>query len=115
YRRPALALDLDQAAHDAVRLLLRVIPPPRPRVAVIHAYVILYWGLVYPGLSEDAADATKEERQLQATQAVAALLAAALAAANVPPEDAPAWDAHIQHGSPRIVVEKAVKKNETDL
>lgn len=42
YRRPALALDLDQAADEIVRLALRVLPPPRPRVEVIHAYDIPY-------------------------------------------------------------------------
>jgi nucleotide-binding universal stress UspA family protein len=39
----------------------------------------------------------------------------ALAQLNVPHEDAPRWKTHVRYGSPRIVVEKAVRKAETDL
>lgn len=55
YSRPSVALDLDQAAHDVLALMLRVLPPPRPRVMVIHAFDIPYQGLVYSSLSKEDA------------------------------------------------------------
>ena len=114
YRRPALALDLDQAAHEVVRLMLQVFPPPRPRAAVIHAIDVPYQRLFYPSLPADDADATKDELNTKAAQELAKLLAAALARAKVPPQDAP-WRMQIRYGSPRSVVEKALKKTEPDL
>ncbi len=115
YRRPALALDLDQTAHEVVRLMLLVLPRPRPRVAVIHACDIPYGGLIYSSLSHDEVDETKERLQLEATQELTRLLATALAEVNVPPKDAPSWKTHVQYGSPRIVVEKAMRRTEPDL
>lgn len=115
YRRPALALDLDQAAHEVVRLMLLVLPPPRPRVEVIHAFDDPYQGFVYRSLSEDDAEERRDELRAGATRELAKLLAAALVKANVRSEDAPSWKTHVRYGSPRIVVEKAMKKADTDL
>ena len=115
YRSPALALDLDEAAHEVVRLMLRVLPPPRPRVEVIHAFDIPYRGLIYPSLSADDAEEWKAELRAKATRELAKLLVAALAKANVRPEDGPSWKTHVQYGSPRTVVDKAMKKAEPDL
>jgi nucleotide-binding universal stress UspA family protein len=115
YGRPALALDLDEAAVEAVRVMLRVVPPPRPTVAVIHAYDIPYGSLIYPSVMEDEADETKNELRLKATLEVAQLLATALAGAKTPPDDAPSWKTHVRYGSPRSVVANAVRKHETDL
>ncbi|HEU5074904.1 MAG TPA: universal stress protein [Polyangiaceae bacterium] len=115
YGRPALALDFDRAAHEVVRLLLLVLPPPRPRVSVIHAYDFPYGGLVYPSLAEEEADGEKSELQLEATEKLARLLAASLAKANVRPEDAPRWKTHVRYGSPHVVVEKVMRRSETDL
>jgi nucleotide-binding universal stress UspA family protein len=115
YCRPALALDLDQAAHEVLGLLLRLIQPPRPAVTVIHAFEAAYGGLVYPSLSRDEAEERDEELQHDASQALARLLAIALERAQVAPSDAPRWKTHVRYGSPRSVIEKVVKKAETDL
>lgn len=115
YARPALALDFDRAANEVVRLLLLVLPPPRPRVAVIHAYDFPYGGLVYPSLAEDEADGEKSELQIQANEKLARLLTLALAKVNVQPEDAPRWKTHVRYGSPHVVVEKVMRRTETDL
>lgn len=115
YSRPALALDLDQAAHEVVRLMLLVLPPPRPRVEVIHAFDDPYQGFIYPSLSEDEAEERKDELRASATHELAKLLVAARAKANVRPEDWPSWRTHVRCGSPRSVVEKAMKQAETDL
>lgn len=115
YARPALALDLDEAAPEAVRLLLRVLPPPRPPVEVIHAYDIPYYGLIYPSLSQDEAERHKAEQRAAATHALAQLLAAALVNAGLRPEDGPVWKTHVRHGPAQTVVDKAVRSAESDL
>jgi nucleotide-binding universal stress UspA family protein len=94
---------------------LRVLPPPRPRVEVIHALDVPYLNLVYPSLSEDEAEDRKDQLRSQATQELATLLATALAKAGVRPADRPFWKTHVTCGSPRLVVEKALKKADSDL
>ena len=106
YKRPALALDLDRAAHEVVRLMLRLLPPPRPAVEVIHALDVPYGGLIYPSFSEDEAEDRKLELRSSATRELTKLLAAALAKADLRPEDRPFWKTHVRIGSPRIVVER---------
>jgi nucleotide-binding universal stress UspA family protein len=115
YSRPALALDLDQAAIDAVRLMLLAVPPPRPAVEVIHAVEAPYRGMIYASLTEDEAEHTKQILRSTATQELAKLLATAAANADVQPGEEPLWKTQVRYGSPRVVVEKAVKKAETDL
>lgn len=115
YSRPALALDLDQAAHHVLSLMFRVIPPPRPRVTVIHAYEIPYQALVYPSLSREDAEDRRKEHEQGVRRRLAALLATSLARANIAPGDAPVWKTHIRSGSARLEVEKAVRKVDADL
>lgn len=115
YRRPALALELDQTTHDIVALMLRVIPPPRPRVALIHALEAPYQDLVYPSLSDEEEEDRREEATERASRRLAKLLTASLTRANVHPGDAPTWKHHLRPGSARLVIEKVVKKAETDL
>ncbi|WP_437573713.1 universal stress protein [Sorangium sp. So ce887] len=115
YRHPALALALDDAGRDVVTSLLRVIPPPRPTISVIHAYDAPYLKSAYPSLSMEEAEQYCEEYRRKALLELAQILAAALAEANVPPDDAPAWKTRVKYGSPRVLIEKAVKKAENDL
>jgi nucleotide-binding universal stress UspA family protein len=115
YRRPALALGFDHAAHEVVHLMLRALPRPRPAVTVIHAYDIPFATWVYPSLSLDGGEEANEELQGEVSHDVLELLAATLADENVPPEDAPSWKTHIRYGSPRLVIQKAVRRAKTDL
>lgn len=115
YGRPALALDLDQAADEVLRLMLHVLPAPRPWVDVIHAFDTPYATLIYPSLPETEANERRSELSAHARQKLAKHLAAALAEAEVEPEDRPYWKIHVRHGSPRFVVEKVLKKADTDL
>ncbi|HEY6726583.1 MAG TPA: universal stress protein [Polyangiaceae bacterium] len=115
YSRPALALDFDRAAQEVIRLMLLTIPPPRPRVAVVHAYDLPYGGLVYPSLAEDEAAGEKSELQVETAERLAKLLATSLSKLGVPQKDAPAWKMHVRYGSPHVVVERVMKKSETDL
>jgi len=115
YRRPALALDLDEAAREAIRLMLRVLPPPRPQVEVVHAFDSPYHGLTYPTLAEAETEARKHELRSRATHALALLLATTMAEQGVRPEEGPTWKSHVRYGSPRTVVEKALRAAEPDL
>lgn len=115
YSRPALAIALDRAAPRAVDMMLRVLPPPRPAVLVIHAFDSPYHSYVYPSLSEDDVQERIDELELSAGSEIRALLRKALGAARVLPEDAPRWTEHFRFGSPRQVVERAVKKRAADL
>ncbi len=115
YTRPAVALDLDPVASEVLRVLLRVLPSPRPKVDVIHAFDIPYKGLVYPSLSEDVAQERKDEHRTSAGAELTKLLASALAKAHIRPEAAPAFKPHVQYGSARLVVEKTIKKLDSDL
>lgn len=115
YSRPALALDLDDAAYDVVRSMLRVLPRVRLRVTVIHAYDIPYRGLVYPSFSDHEVGDAEGELKHEATRKLTRLLAQALAERKVPPDAAPIWKMHVRYGSPRAIVVKAVRKLEADL
>jgi nucleotide-binding universal stress UspA family protein len=114
YRRPALALDFDDAARSAVRLMLRALPAPRPRVTVVHAFHAPYQSLSYPSLEEGYAKERKALLQLESTKKLAALIAAA--AGDEPSSAAQlAWRPYVRYGSARAVIEKVVETEDTDL
>jgi nucleotide-binding universal stress UspA family protein len=115
YVRPALALELDHAAPEALALLLRVIPPPRPRVDVIHAYEAPYPGLIYPSLSGEDTEDYRDHYRQKALRELAKVLPAELAQARSSPGDGLSWKTHVQRGGARTVIEKIVRKSNTDL
>jgi nucleotide-binding universal stress UspA family protein len=115
YERRALAVDVDQAAHDVITTMLRVIPCPRPRVAVIHAFDVPYRGLIYPSLIGQFADQQRHAFEDGASAQVAKLLDSSLVRARIRPADAPRWRTQVRLGSPRQVIVKAVQKAHTDL
>ncbi len=115
YRRPALAVDLDEAAGTAGAQLLKVIPAPRPRMTVIHAYEELYGGRVYASLSKDDAEEYRESNRIKATRKVDTLLDTIVAHTNLPPMDLPVWKTHVLLGSPKFIIPRVVKRAETDL
>jgi nucleotide-binding universal stress UspA family protein len=82
-------------------------------VKIIHAFDSPYLGSMYPSLDIDQVEEMKDEFKLQAMQKLTKFLTTALA--RVPHEDVPYWEFHVRYGSPRIVIEKAVKKADTDL
>lgn len=115
YERPAVALDLHPGSAEVLALLLRLIPPPRPRVAMIHAFDTPYRELIYPSLSEEDAEEWQDELGRTATHRLAKLVAASLARAGVSPAEAPPWRTHVRCGPARLVIEKVVGKAESDL
>jgi nucleotide-binding universal stress UspA family protein len=114
YGRPVLALDIDRAAHEVVRIMLLLLPPPRPRVEVVHAFGVPYPSLIYGSRSGDEILEIEDVFRRKATQELTRQLASALPR-NVPPEDAPSWRIHVQYGSARAVVGRAIRKTEIDL
>lgn len=115
YLRPAVALDTDSSSAPVLSLLLRVIPAPRPRIAVIHAYDVPYRGMIYPSLSDEDAEERRVALESTAAQKLDRALATALASAGARAEDGPAWKLVIRYGSPRLVISAAAKKAQADL
>jgi nucleotide-binding universal stress UspA family protein len=115
YRRPLLALDTDQAAHDVLTLTLRVLPPPRPQIGVVHAYDVPYHGLIYPSLTPDQGKEYRHYYRQKATHEIARALATALADMKASRDDAPSWKSHVRYGSPRTVISDTVAKAGADL
>lgn len=114
YRRPAMAIDLDESASRVFSSLLRMLPPPRPRVEVFHAFESPYDGAVYPSLPDDEIVDRRAEQRQGASIKIGGLLMAALAREGAPAKEAP-WRVHVRHGEPRTVVARAVKQGEVDL
>jgi nucleotide-binding universal stress UspA family protein len=114
YRRPVLALDFDRAAHEVVRLMLVFFPPPRPQVEVLHAFGVPYPSLIYENRSGQEILEIEDVFRRKATQNLTRLLASALPK-NVPPGHAPSWRIHVQYGSARAVVGRAIRKTEIDI
>jgi nucleotide-binding universal stress UspA family protein len=115
YGRPALALDFDQAASAVIQLMLRVLPTPRPRITLIHAFDDPYRGLGYPGLPKEDAEEREAVLRYAASKELETLVAAALAKAHVDSDDAPRLHTHVRYGSARHLVEQAVARAGTDL
>lgn len=118
YRRPLLALDLDDAARRALSVALRILPPPRPVLTLIHAYDPPYRGLVYSSLESEEAAAYRQEALAEVRGRIAEFLAEALGQAVADDEvtDRPVtWRSHVRYGSPRTVIRKAVDKHRADL
>lgn len=116
YRRPLLALDVDEAAHHVLRLALRLIPPPRPRMSLVHAYDAPFDAMVYPSLSPERAEEYRRYYRQKAQHGIAGLLASAMAEAKATSrDDRVSWKNYIRHGSPRTVVQKTVEKAHADL
>ncbi len=115
YRRPVIALNTDEAARDVLALALRVLPPPRPRVELVHAYDAPYHGLIYPSLDAEQGQEYREHYRQKALHDLARALTTAMAELKVSPDDGFTWRSHIRHGSPRLVIPKAVATSRADL
>jgi nucleotide-binding universal stress UspA family protein len=111
YRRPAVALDLDPVAHQVLALLPRVLPPPRPRVTIIHAYDVPYHGMIYPSLEQDELDECLDHYRDRAARELAKIVASA----KVTPGEPLSWTPRMQHGAARSIIKKAVQKSDVDL
>lgn len=115
YRRPTLGLDLDEATEAVLGMLFRVIPPPRPRVALVHAHDAPYLGMVYGHRSQDEIEEDERSYRQTAAAQLAQVVARAVHAHNRAAADVPDFRAYIRYGDPRSVIKAAVRKLHTDL
>lgn len=114
YRRPAIAVDLDESVSRVFPWLLRMVPPPRPWVEVIHALRAPYESQVYPSLPDDAGEDPRSGLRQGALLKLGGLLAETLSRAGIPALEA-RWRPHVRLGSPRMLVPKVVKQDNIDL
>lgn len=115
YRRPTLGLDLDQTAEAVLRMLFRVIPPPRPRAVIVHAHDAPYLGMVHARLSEDEREEDEHRYRQRAAVQLAQIVARAAHGQTGATNDGPEFTTHVRFGDPRRVIKAAVKKLDTDL
>jgi len=109
--RPVVALDLDRAAIAVIRFVLRLFPPPRPPIPVVHAFGVPYSTLVYDSLS----DAEIVEMQDVFRRRAGRELTERLDAAVPRTVTAPSWRVSVRYGSPRVVVRNVVRSAGADL
>lgn len=118
YRRPLLALDVDQPAEDLLAPLLALLPTSAPDIAWVHAYEAPFEGFVYPSFTPDEVRGYRDHYRAKAHGEVAAHLAAAVRALGLSPGLAPGalslrgW---VVHGPPREVVKDEVARAGADL
>ncbi|MDP3500080.1 MAG: universal stress protein [Myxococcales bacterium] len=114
YRRPAMAIDLDDSVARVLPWLVRVLASPRPQVEVIHAFESAFEHLVYPSVPSDEADDRRAELRQEASRTLERRLTAALAQAQLSASEV-SWKVRVRQGSARTAVPKAVKQGNVDL
>ena len=116
YGRPLAALDADAMAHDVVAELLRIVPRPRPRISLVHAYTGPLSHLVYPSLPPSSAAEYRHRGRQEAMRELTRRLAAAASAADTAPsEDDVAWRWYLRFGSARAIIPRIVARTHADL
>lgn len=114
YRRPGVALDFDRAASDVLRMLLRIVPAPRPRIGAIHVFDLPF-GPAYPSLLATEIEKHETELEREASVKLVKLLIESLRQANLPPDQTPRFRPQVRRGSPRSLIPRVVKRAEIDL
>ncbi len=112
YRRPLLALDLDDAAPQALGVVLRLFPPPRPQLSLVH---------VYDGSTDllDAWNPTAEQarecRRLSREAAIGRIAHLLAICHRLAKGEDVAWSPVVRVGSPREVIPRTLAKRRADL
>lgn len=109
--RPVVALDLDRAAIAVIRFVLRLFPPPRPPIPVVHAFGVPYSTLVYDSLSDAEIVEMQDVFRRRAGRELTERLDAAVPRTGT----APSWRVSVRYGSPRVVVRNVVRSAGADL
>lgn len=115
YRRPAVALEPGPLAPDTIRMLLRIVPTPWPRLTIVHAFDRPYEGMYYRNLPADETLIYGNYRRGEVATEIDAAMTSALQGAGVSDEDGPRWNTVTRNGSPRVVVPSVVKQLGADL
>jgi nucleotide-binding universal stress UspA family protein len=111
YAKPLIALGQDTAAKHALRALLRLLPPPRPPLSVVHAYSGLLPKMTYPSLPHEvlieygASQRAEAERELERL----------LSSVKGPKSERVTWKPHVIPGSPRNAILETARRLRSDL
>lgn len=118
YRAPMLALDLDEVAPRALRVVLDVLAPPRPELGIVHAYDVPYFTLSHSDLRSPEALAHRRGLRDVARDALSRVLVETLTARALTndDDDTPvSWRLHLRHGSPRHQILRVARAKRADL
>lgn len=114
YRRPAMAVDLDDSVGRVLSCLLRLLPSSPLDVEVIHAFEAPYGGRIYPSLAADELREQQAELQGAAARALVRRLSEA-GVAQTMSTGSVRWKMNVRSGPPRAVVKQVVAKLGADL
>lgn len=117
YRAPMVALDVDEVAPRALRVVLDVLPPPRPQLGIVHAYDVPYFTLSHSDLRSPEALAHRRGLRDVARDALSRVLVETLTArALTDDDDTPvSWRLHLRHGSARHQILRVARAKRADL
>jgi nucleotide-binding universal stress UspA family protein len=108
YRRPLIAVDLEDTCRSVVTVALRALGPEAPSATMVHAYHVPFEGFISPGASPgDMTDIRKEYRQMAASGL--AKLQASLSPLGVK------WQTVIVRGDPRTAMLAEAVRRRADL
>lgn len=110
YARPLIALGFDAAAEAALSVMMRVVPPPRPAMALVHVYQGPPLGMIFPALSRPDAHDVKQQVRHGVVASVDALLARARCGVDVV-----RWRARLLSGHPASLVRDTALQLQSDL
>lgn len=113
YRRPAAAIDIDDAALPALRLCAGV-APVRGAVPVIHVYDAPFEGLMYPSVAQEDRVAYRRRFREQAARRLDGVLRRArfTSADGTTPTR---WRPRLRVGSPRMEIPSLVARLDVDI
>jgi nucleotide-binding universal stress UspA family protein len=108
YRRPLLAVDLEDTCRSVVTVALRALGPEVTNATMVHAYHVPFEGFITPGASPgDMTDLRKEYRQMAVSGL--ARLQASLSPLGVQ------WQTVIVRGDPRTAMLAEAVRRRADL
>ena len=110
-----LGLDLDEAAEAVLGMFFRVIPRPRPRVAIVHAHDLPTSEWPTPACRRS--EMAEEERRLSTDgdRELAQVVARARHAQKRAADRVPEFKTYVRFGDPRSVLKAAARQLDTDL
>lgn len=112
YAKPLVALGVDSVAKHALRALLRLLPPERPALSVVHAYSRLLPKMTYPSLPLEVVMEYGSTQRAEAERELSKLLAR-----TRPPKGSEpvVWKPYVLQGSPRNVIQDTARRVRADL
>jgi nucleotide-binding universal stress UspA family protein len=108
YRRPLVAVDLEDTCRSVITLALRALGPELTSAAMVHAYHVPFEGFINPGARPGEKTALREEYRLMAVSGLDRILES-LGDFGV------RWQTAIVRGDPRGVILAEADRRRTDL